>query len=128
MTERIYRVQDIDGRGPYRPGLTAKWSDNHDPAIRLPFFQEFGDDLILQMNDHFSANGGACGCGFRSIEQAVWWFTPAEQVRLHVLGFPLVSMQINKIFAESDKQLVFWRGKPLRQKAVIISWPTKDAP
>lgn len=31
MSNRILRIQDADGRGPYKPGFSGVWCDNFGP-------------------------------------------------------------------------------------------------
>ena len=44
---RIYRIQDAEGRGPYRPGFSNKWLDENPRALGLlPWFEEFGTQIL----------------------------------------------------------------------------------
>ena len=118
---RVFRVQDANGRGPFRPGFSVKWCDDdfHPSMSPLPtWMEEFGWDLIDRLDwptEHF-------GCAVRSVEQISRWFSDAEQYRLALLGFNLVSLDIARILAESPNQLVFARQKPLANDALIVPW------
>jgi hypothetical protein len=109
MAERIYRWQDAEGRGPYRPGVSRYWADEDQQANNPPMYIEFGADVV-----HRAPPGHAMGCGFRSIEQMQRWFSRDEQVRMRLLGYEFGSMEVDRVVAESDRQLVFSRRLPLR--------------
>ena len=113
MSETVYRVQDIEGRGPYRPGFSHKWSDGFEkpPA----FYEEFGWDILKA-----AKKGEAMGCGFRTRDQAHQWFSREEMDRLRVLGYHLVRIEVDRILAESKHQLVFARSKPLALDVVSV--------
>lgn len=106
---RIYRWQDKEGRGPYRPGLSLYWKEADHEQRNPAMHAEFGVDIYANL-----AAGQHYGCGFRSPEQMHRWFTADEQQRMRVLGYEFGSMQVDRIVAESDRQLVFARRRPLR--------------
>jgi hypothetical protein len=106
----VYRWQDADGRGPYKPGISHYWADEDHADRKLPpFFEEFGMDIIKQCQPT-----ECMGCGFRSPEQMHAWFTPTEQERMRLMGYRFGKLVADRILAESDKQLVFARRQPLR--------------
>lgn len=111
----VYRVQDQDGRGPYKPGFSAIWCDNFGPPPPPTWMQEF-PGLLQRMNDSNAHYGAAC----RSVEQIRKWFTPTELARLHILGYRLVAMEADRILAESKNQIVFMRRKPLNTDIEFI--------
>lgn len=114
MNARIFRIQDADGRGPYKPGFSAVWCDDYGPPPPPTWMQEF-PGLLRRMNEaaHY---GSAC----RSVEQLRKWFTPSELLRLHLLGYRLVAMHADRVLAESKNQLVFMRRKPLNEDIEFI--------
>ncbi len=122
----IYRIQDKDGRGPYKPGMSIKWCDEEDgnykgDFTRLPpYMDEFGWDLIDEMQNHMNQYGGAFGCGFRSMEELNKWFSAREQEKLKMLGYSIVKIPATKIIRSSTNQTVFWCDKPLRKIAVNL--------
>lgn len=61
---------------------------------------------------------GACGGGFRSMEQLNNWFLPTEQEKLKDLGYKIVAIEADKIIRSSNRQTVFWSKKQLRKAAV----------
>lgn len=110
MGERliVYRVQDIEGRGPYRPGFSHTWVADHGPAKPPSWIDEFGMGLLKKARPH-----EALGCAFRTLEQARKWFLQEELDRLVLLGYRLVKMDVDRVLAESEHQLVIARSKPL---------------
>lgn len=106
---RVLRLQDVDGRGPFKPGLTKRWIDDDGPPQPAPWLQDF-PGLLKKMNEN-----GHYGCGVRTMEQLRVWFSPTELVRLRILGYRCVAMTVDKVLAESRHQLVFMRHKPLRE-------------
>ena len=118
MSTTVYRIQDDQGRGPYRPGFSHRWEDPDAPtASRQPFFFEFPD---LDLNRLVP---GKSGCAFRTMEQLLRWFTPFERQKLASLGYSVVSMEADEILAESEYQLVFTSRLPLACGAVAITIP-----
>lgn len=107
MSNRILRIQDADGRGPYKPGFSAVWCDNYGPPPPPTYMHEF-PGILRRMNEdaHY-------GSAVRTVEQIRKWFTPTELCRLRILGYRLVAMNVDRILAESKNQLVFMRRKPL---------------
>ena len=80
--------------------------------------EEFGWDILAQ----FSAQESG-GCGFRTVEQAKAWFSRSERHRLERLGYRLVSLEVDRVIAESPRQLVFARTiHPFTVGALIVPW------
>jgi hypothetical protein len=112
MKTWVYRVQDHEGRGPYRPGLSVRWLDptREGKGGETPdVFSEFG---IVWMGKILS--GQAAGCAFRSLDQLTSWFSKSELRRLYRLGFSVVTFEADAILAESKHQMVIARNCPLR--------------
>ena len=112
----VWRVQDKNGRGPYKPGLSSQWADGDSGRICAPWWIELG----LGMGDAHSAldNGMHSGCAFRSVEQARQWFSRGELRRLARLGYELVPIDADAIAYETPTQLVIQCERPLRQCVV----------
>jgi hypothetical protein len=119
MTQ-IYRVQDSEGRGPYRPGKSYRWTDE-DHYRNPPFYVEFGW-TVGSIAKRWHA-GEVGGCGFRSIEALKHWFSDSERSKLDALGYSIVSMKADRIIAESRNQLVFARRTPLWADYLMVPWP-----
>jgi hypothetical protein len=100
----ILRVQDKEGRGPFRPGMTQHWKDaDYSSRVIPPTWDvEFGKFLL-----HGEPGTHSYGCGLRSREQLRRWFSATEEPRLHELNYRLVSLKVDRILAESENQLIF---------------------
>lgn len=105
----IFRVQDKEGRGPWRPGFSHKWVEDRDDHDNLvPWLHEFG------RVDGTAIYGMAIGCGCLTLDQLRRWFTESEYRTLQRYGYHAVKMQVGRVLAASELQCVFERAKPLR--------------
>lgn len=109
----IYRIQDHEGRGPFRPGFSHKWLDpepkpNEEKLIPWPV--QF-PEVFFAMRVFRTIY---CGCGCSTQEQLKLWFSRAEIDRLSKYGYRVVRMDVEEVLGQSDVQLVFRRLKPLR--------------
>lgn len=108
----IYRVQDRDGRGPFRPGFSHKWvQDREDHDNLVPWFVQFPNIFSK------SILGMHLGCGCKTISQLRRWFAQAEYDKLKLFGYTCVSLEVETILDESDIQCVFQRAKPMSDGA-----------
>ena len=108
---KVFRVQDSEGRGPFRPGLSKHWVIDRDDHENLkPWPKEFGD--ILPRGEW--PFGKHYGCACRTLDQLRRWFNENEYSTLQQLGFKAVQMDVQRVLAEGDTQLVFLRNRPLR--------------
>lgn len=112
----VYRFQDVEGRGPYRPGMSHRWADNDHGERNPPFFDEFGMGGIKRARPT-----EVIGCAFDSLDQARRWFRPTEVARMQALGYELVQMRVARILARSDRQLVFAHNRPLAECGQVIA-------
>lgn len=112
---RIYRWQDTEGRGPYRPGLSLYWKAPDHEARNPAMQDEFGWDVFAKVSPREHR-----GCAFRSPEQMREWFTLEERDRIALLGYQFVAMDVDRIVAESPRQVVFARRRPLRFGAEVV--------
>jgi hypothetical protein len=104
----IFRVQDLEGRGPFKPGVSSQWVEYRDDYENLiPYFVEFPEIK------EFKRGRLALGCGCKTIDQLRRWFNQSEYTTLRILGYHAVIMNVDKILAESDIQCVFSRKRPL---------------
>lgn len=106
----VFRVQDADGRGPFKPGFSATWADDVRDFSMLPWFQEFGLYILERAPPDVVYFGSAC----RTEAQLRKWFSDAELNRLFLSGHRVVQIEADAILAESAIQLVFGCRKPIR--------------
>ena len=104
----VYRIQDAEGRGPWKPGFSQFWvEDRDDHDLLRPWYEQFG------RVDRKAIVGMHIGCGCQTVEQLRRWFTPTEYARLVRYGYKAVRMNVGRILGESDIQCVFERSIPL---------------
>lgn len=113
--ELVCRIQDDDGRGPWRPGLSSVWADPSRRDIPPPYYEEFPDLKT-------KSNILNYGCGCNSFDQLRLWFNASEASNLAALGFSLVCIRPDKVLAASKHQVVFGTRKPLSKVAVRLPW------
>lgn len=108
----VYRLQDSEGRGPFKPGFSKTWViPRADHENLQPWFIEFGrvDAQVL--------TGETSGSACRSLEQLRRWFSKREYRKLKKCGYKAVRMSVNRIIAESDIQCFVGRAKPFYKDA-----------
>lgn len=115
----IYRVQDVEGRGPYRPGMTAAWADPH-ALDTAPWWVELGEPLYVA-HKRFNDPEFHYGCGFDTLEQFRRWFNVKERSALNRLGYRLVTIMPDVILVRTKTQVVFGCRSPLRKASRRIS-------
>lgn len=105
----VYRVQDLAGRGPWKPGFSDNWVEERSEeefAFLRPIFIDFPD---LQ-----TTPGKHVGVGCTSLAQLRRWILPVEYERLQGFGYQCVKLEGVRIVAASDIQCVFERSRPLK--------------
>lgn len=123
---RVYRVQDAEGRGPWRPGLSRHWCDAEfgEGVEALPTcFDEFGHDFLARRmlpGEHF-------GCAVRRLRDIKRWVSETERARLRGMGFVVVSIRPDRVLVESKNQLVFASRTPLSRAGVPVPWEEVNA-
>ena len=111
----VYRIQDSEGRGPWRPGFSHFWVRDRDDHDNLkPWPAEFGTGIMRGTSGHI-------GCACRTIEHLRRWFQPDEYVTLLLYGYQCVRLDVDRVLAESSTQLVFERKRALRFGAASVS-------
>ena len=109
--EIIYRIQDKDGRGPWKPGFSHKWvEDREDHNNLIPIYIQFGMNIINKI-----LYGEYSGTGCQSIKQLQRWFNKSEYYKLLGYGYKSVEIEVNRIIAKSDIQVLFGRAIPLNK-------------
>ena len=106
MTRQLYRIQDREGRGPWRPGFSSQWIDpNKDDSLCPPMMQDFPEfrRLINRAIGRGFLHYGCCVAGIAGVHR---WFTPAEMNRLRGFGFELVDASALTVICESRSQII----------------------
>ena len=103
----VYRVQDREGRGPFKPGFSHRWvQDRPDLENLQPWYVEFGrvDSQVL--------TGSTCGSACRTLEQLRRWFLKNEYATLQAFGYFAVEISVDRVIAESRVQCFVSRALP----------------
>lgn len=108
MSTIVLRIQDAEGRGPWRPGFSHWWVRDREDLENLPPFFEVWPHLTQAARP-----GWHMGCGTLTVEQLRRWFTPQEYATLRAFGFQAVSLLVDDVLASDERQCVFMRRKPL---------------
>ena len=108
----VYRIQDADGRGPWKPGFSHKWSDldnktDSELARLKPMF------FVPPRNAH-------CGVGCTSLKQLRLWFNETEYFRLLDFGYKCVRLDV-QILQATDVQCAFAKSRPLNLGAAEVA-------
>lgn len=114
---KVYRIQDKDGRGPFKPGFSKRWLDPEpkpNEELLVPWPYQF-PDILFRIQVEGTINFG-CACA--SPEQLQMWFSESEYNRLKRFGYKSVTLEIDEILGQSDIQLVFRRLKPIKVDAM----------
>lgn len=109
----VYRIQDKDGRGPFKPGFSKRWLDPEpkpNEELLVPWPIQFPDVLFRIQVFHVVY----CGCACMSPEQLRMWFSQSEFKRLKRFGYQSVTLEVDEVLGQSEVQLVFRRIKPIR--------------
>jgi hypothetical protein len=100
----IYRIQDKDGRGPWKPGFSDKWVRQEPDMTLLPWMFTIGK----RASDEY------CGCGCLSKAQLKKWVSKSEYELLLGYGYKAVKLK-GRILGEDINQCVFARRQPLNR-------------
>lgn len=118
---RVFRIQDQDGRGPFKPGFSKYWADSDfAPGMKAlpPFMEEFGPDAINRLampgERHF-------GSAVRGVGKLREWFSDAERERLAGLGYYIGAIDHARVLAESENQLLIASRVPF-SSCVVVPW------
>jgi hypothetical protein len=119
-TITVYRVQAADGRGPWRPGFSPLWIDDDAPVGHL---SETVMDLMPIEQIHALPDDLHYGCACRTLSGLCAWFTPIEIARLKAFGFHPVRLNVDRVLAESQWQMLVGRARPFADGATRLCWP-----
>lgn len=113
----VYRIQSAEGRGPFQPGLTRRWlQPRPDHALLVPWMDEFGMERVLAS----VTPGRHVGCACMSLEGLRRWFSGQEYLTLLRMGFAAVRLEVDRVVAQSEIQVVFERRRPLKEGARVL--------
>lgn len=110
MSDLLWRIQDDVGRGPFRPGFSHRWSNGGDELRPPALVMRPGWQAIVA---EIRASGLHCGTGCRSRDALREWFKREEIRRLMRLGYRVVVVQPDRIFAEWPEEVIFGCRLPL---------------
>lgn len=118
----FYRVQDRDGRGPWKPGFSHTWvEDRQDHDNLIPWYFEMGPvHLKALAGEHV---GSAC----ETIDQLRRWFTPSEYATLKRSGYQAVRVT-GRILGKSSTQVVIASPIAFAKQAIPIELHALVAP
>lgn len=104
----VYRVQDKNGRGPWKSGFSKVWAEDRRPEeyAELPPVHEQFPDLCFRP-------GYCVAC--ETIEQLRKWIRRSEYETLKKYGYFAVEVDLCKILVRSDSQCVVARTKPMNK-------------
>lgn len=102
----LVRVQDREGRGPWRPGFSHQWSTDQNMMVGKPINMEVKNFAKIVEKAHRA--GMHIGHAVRP-ENLHLWFTQGELQTLTRLGFTLVDASNCEVLAETKTQaLIAW--------------------
>jgi hypothetical protein len=116
----VYRIQNSQGRGPFKPGFSERWVDNnrtyfHDAHIKemIKVKKLAAPDLKLAF---------AC----KSIEDLQKWVNKAEYEKLKKFGYYAISLEVEYIWP-LDGEIIVGRKKPYQKGVMVINlYPVKQ--
>lgn len=90
----VYRVQDSEGRGPFKPGFSKYWIDgDSDRELLNPWFEEVRvEDVWAKLR-----NGERAGCACESMDDLLAWFLPLELERLQRMGYSVIEFEPKRV-------------------------------
>lgn len=107
----IIRLQDKEGRGPWRPGFSKNWITDNNPFIGKPIYEDFPDFTKMVQKAH--KEGLHIGCAVQK-EKVGIWFTNEELNKLYDLDFQWVNCEKCDILGESDTQVIITSVLPFK--------------
>lgn len=114
----IYRIQDVNGHGPFKPGFSKLWVVDRQDLENLPSWMiEFHFETVHQKIKQGEFSGSGC----KTLKQLRRWFIREEYENLQLFGYRTVKLSVDRILAQSAIQCVFARKKPLSQDFEIVN-------
>lgn len=97
----IYRIQDQDWRGPFKPGFTTQWVRLEIDQERLNKLKPWPLEFSIDVNKYTNLINGCHTTG-----QLREWFNKEEVSRLLKFGYKVYKVKVDEIVALSDIQCV----------------------
>ncbi len=119
----LVRVQDSEGRGPWRPGFSESWTSESRVTFFPPIYSELGAVRFKRIVDRAHADGLHIGCAV-SLRRLHEWFADDEREALIGFGFRLVSADGCKQLATTQSQRLIGSPRPLAELPAI-EWPAR---
>ncbi len=111
---KVFRIQDKDGRGPFKPGFSTKWVEDRPDHINLkPWMIDFNG---LPKG---AIDGMVMGVACKTIEQLKRWFTQTEYSTLLNYGYRAVIIDAT-VLVESNTQCFIQRAEPFNESVEFI--------
>lgn len=117
----IFRYQDDEGRGPFKPGMADRWLVDHESKpIGLIEMDPMKVRRAIYSFAKLNRGEHHFGFGCKSLDDLFQWFIPDERKRLKKLGYQIVSVLGHQILG-NESEILFSRRLPLAIRAVILS-------
>lgn len=102
-TIKLIRMQDSDGRGPWKPNFSHKWISDSNQRLGPPVFEDFPnfDKIVRKAHNQ----GKHIGCAVRA-DKTKDWFLPDEIEVLRGYGYKFVDCSQCEVLAESEWQVI----------------------
>lgn len=113
MPNVIYRIQDSEGRGPFKPNYSSRWvvkRPDHDNL--LPWMAENRKLAEELLSGKLKKN---VGCGCTTLDQLRRWFIKEECKILLKEGYRAYLMEVDEILFQSKVQTVFSHSTPFSE-------------
>jgi len=114
MSELLLRIQDENGRGPWKPGFSHNWVDDSRRFDLPPLQEDFGLDFKPIVEAAFQ-RGLHIGTAVRGPERFNQWFTPSERLKLAMFGYRIVDASSCEILGETNWQALIGSAQPLSE-------------
>jgi hypothetical protein len=126
VREHIYRIQDSEGRGPFKPGFTHLWIDKERQPFPPPFTEHPKFASVVKRAHSKGLHLGAAVIGWPSLAR---WFSTDELFRLYERGYWIVDARGCTVELYDDFQVLVSSPLPLRfcPASPPMAKPTWDA-
>lgn len=106
--QTVYRIQDSEGRGPFKPGFSDQWVEFREDLFNLrPAYADF--DGYVETVKQLKKKGLYLGIATETPEQLRRWFTVTEYLKLLGMGYKCYKVHKCHIAHKSDIQIIIAR-------------------